>query len=309
MNTRAIPCSGEPLPVIGLGTWQTFDVGSSARERDPLREVLRDFVSAGGTLIDSSPMYGKAEAVTGDLTMELGLQSRLFVATKVWTKGRAEGIRQMQESLRRLRATSIDLMHVHNLVDARVHLDTLRGWKADGRVRYVGVTHYRSRGAGEIADLLATEAVDFIQINYSAVERDAERRLLPLARDRAIAVIANRPLGGEGGGVLRGLQGRPLPWWAAEIACTTWAQLLLKFVVSNPAITCAIPATSNPAHLRENVGAGTGPMPDEAMRARIAAACADVSQSGRRPGVHPQRSPRISASSARPSCRDSEHRP
>ena len=274
MLTRPIPSSGETIPVIGLGTWQTFDVGAGATARAPLTAVLEQFAAAGGSVVDSSPMYGRAEQVVGDLVSELALRPRIFIATKVWTRGRAEGVAQMEESMRRLRVDRLDLMQVHNLVDARVHLDTLRGWKADGRVRYIGVTHYTSRGADEIADLLATEAVDFVQINYAPTERDAERRLFPLALERGIAVLANRPLGGDTGRLMQRLRSRALPEWAADIDCTTWAQVVLKFVVSHPAVTCAIPATRNPEHLRDNLRAGDGRLPDEALRARIAAAVA-----------------------------------
>jgi diketogulonate reductase-like aldo/keto reductase len=274
MIARTLAGSGEAIPVIGLGTWQTFDVGEGDTERAPLKDVLQRFAAAGGTLIDSSPMYRRAEAVVGDLISELDLRSSLFVATKVWTQGRAEGIRQMEKSMRLLRVDRLDLMQVHNLVDVRTHLDTLRGWKADGRVRYIGVTHYTSSGAEEIANLLATEDVDFVQINYSPVERDAERRLFPLTRERGIAVLANRPLGGADSGVRSRLKRRPLPAWAADIGCTSWAQLMLKFVVSHPAVTCAIPATSDPRHLDDDVKAGEGLLPDESMRERIAAAIA-----------------------------------
>jgi diketogulonate reductase-like aldo/keto reductase len=267
--SRPIPVSGETLPVIGLGTWQTFDVGTAANTRAPLEAVLREFAELGGTVIDSSPMYGRAEEVAGDLIAQLKLRQKFFVATKVWTSGKQAGLEQMNASLRKLRADPIDLLQVHNLVDVATHLDTLRGWKREGRVRYLGVTHYTASGAEAIARLIATEAVDFIQINYSVTEREAEQRLLPLARERGIAVIANRPF--ATGALLRQLRIRRLPAWAAELGCETWAQLLLKFVVSHPAITCAIPATANVEHLRENMKAGTGPMPDEAMRARIAA--------------------------------------
>jgi diketogulonate reductase-like aldo/keto reductase len=272
MLSRTIPCSGERVPVIGLGTWQTFDVGPEPDSRLPLRTVLREFAAAGGTVIDSSPMYGRSEAVTGDLTTDLGLQGRLFIATKVWTKGKTEGIRQMEESMRKLRVESLDLMQVHNLVDARTHLDTLRGWKADGRVRYIGVTHYTSRGADEIADLIRTEPVDFVQINYSPAERHAERRLFPLTLDRGIAVLANRPLGGDTHAVMKRLRTRQLPSWAAEIDATSWPQLMLKFVVSHPAVTCAIPATSQPAHLLDNLQAATGRLPGPDIRERIVSA-------------------------------------
>jgi len=270
--TRRIPSSGEPVPVIGLGTWQTFDVGSSSAERAPLEEVLGTFVATGGKVIDSSPMYGNSEEVVGAIAAKLGVLAKLFVATKVWTSGKAEGIRQMEGSMRKLRARSIDLMQVHNLVDAGTHLDTLQEWKREGRVRYVGVTHYTAGSHDDVARLIAARPVDFIQINYSVGEREAERRLLPLALERRVAVIANRPF--AGGDLFRRLRGRPLPAWAAEIDCESWAQVLLKFVVSHPSITCAIPATSRVAHLRENMKAGFGRLPDARLRARIAAEAA-----------------------------------
>jgi diketogulonate reductase-like aldo/keto reductase len=220
-------------------------------------------------VIDSSPMYGQSEDVVGALGAKLGILSKLFVATKVWTAGKAEGVRQMEESMRKLRVRTIDLMQVHNLVDAATHLDTLLEWKRAGRVRYVGVTHYTAGSYEDVARLVTAHPVDFIQINYSVGEREAERRLLPLAMERRVAVIANRPF--AGGDLVRRLRGRPLPAWAAEIDCDSWAQVLLKFVVSNPAITCAIPATSRVDHLRDNMKAGTGRLPDAALRARIAA--------------------------------------
>lgn len=270
MHTRTIPSSGESLPVIGLGTWQTFDVGTSASERAPLAEVLAGFVELGGKLLDSSPMYGRSEEVAGDLAAQLGLHDRLFLATKVWTSGKQAGIAQMRDSMRKLRTERIDLLQVHNLVDADTHLDTLAEWKQAGLVRYVGVTHYTASAHDNVARLIAARPVDFIQINYSLGERKAERRLLPLAKERGIAVIANRPFGG--GNLLHRLRSWPLPDWAAEIDCQSWAQLLLKFVVSHPAITCAIPATSRVEHLRDNMQAGYGRLPDEALRQRIAAA-------------------------------------
>ncbi len=267
--TRRIPSTGEELPVIGLGTWQTFDVASSPGPLRPLEDVLRTFVELGGRVIDSSPMYGRSETVVGELSAKLALREKLFVATKVWTSGRRAGIAQMEESMRKLRADPIDLMQVHNLVDADTHLATFRDWKAAGRIRYLGVTHYTTSGQDAIAHLLAADPIDFIQINYSIGERDAERRLLPLARDRGVAVIVNRPF--AGGSLFRRLRSRPLPDYAAEIGCDSWAQLMLKFIVSHPAVTCAIPATSKVAHLRDNLRAATGPLPDESLRARIAA--------------------------------------
>lgn len=272
MHTRRIPSSGEMLPVIGLGTWQTFDVGDSTAARQPLEDVLATFVELGGRLVDSSPMYGRSEDVVGDIAAKLALRDQLFVATKVWTTGRRAGVEQMEASLKKLRADPIDLMQVHNLVDATTHLETLREWKRSGRVRHIGVTHYTSSGQDAVADLIAAEAVDFIQINYSIGERSAERRLLPLARDRGVAVIINRPF--TGGSLFRRLRAQPLPAWAAEIECGSWAQLMLKFIVSHPAVTCAIPATSKVAHLRDNMNAGHGPLPDAALRARIAAEAA-----------------------------------
>ena len=269
IGTRPIPSSGEMIPVVGLGTWQTFDVGATAAARAPLEEVLATFVALGGKVIDSSPMYGASETVAGDLAAKLALRPGLFVATKVWTSGRANGIAQMQDSMRKLRADPIDLMQVHNLVDVETHLATLAEWKRAGRVRYIGVTHYTAGSHDDVARVVAAHRVDFIQINYSVGEREAERRLLPLARERGIAVIANRSF--AGGNLFQRVRSRPLPAWAREIDCESWAQLLLKFVVSHPAITCAIPATSRVAHLRDNMKAGYGRLPDERMRALIAA--------------------------------------
>ena len=267
IHTRAIPASGERLPVIGLGTWQTFDVDSSASARAPLREVLEAFADQGGRVIDSSPMYGRSEEVVGDLKAGLPQASNLFIATKVWTTGKAAGIRQMEDSMRRLRVEAVDLMQVHNLLDVDTHLDTLDRWKAEGRVRFTGVTHYTASGAQEIARVIDRRKVDFVQINYSVAERAAEERLLPLAHERGIAVIANRPF--AGGEMFARLRGKPLPRWAGDIDCTTWAQLLLKFVVSHPAMTCAIPASAKVEHTRDNMRGGYGRMPDERMRKAI----------------------------------------
>lgn len=260
------------VPVIGLGTLQTFDVGRGAAERAPLEEVLREFTTLGGSVIDSSPMYGASESVVGDLALKLSLHPKLFVATKVWTAGREAGLRQMEASMRQLRARQIDLMQVHNLVDVTTHLETLASWKREGRVRYVGVTHYTAGYHEAVARIVEAHPVDAIQINYSVGERDAEQRLLPLARERGIAVIANRPF--AGGDLFARVRSLPIPAWAAEIDCTSWAQILLKFVVSHPAVTCAIPATSKVAHLRDNMQAGRGRMPDAALRRRIADAVA-----------------------------------
>jgi diketogulonate reductase-like aldo/keto reductase len=268
MLTKKIPRTGEALPVIGMGTWQTFDVGASAEARRSLEEVLAEFSRQGGKLIDSSPMYGASEEVVGDLTAKLGLRPKLFIATKVWTQGKEAGVRQMEESLQKLRADPIDLMQVHNLVDVETHLQTLADWQRRGRVRYVGVTHYTASAYDAVARIIAAHQLDFLQINYSVSEREAESRLLPLAQERRLAVIANRPF--AGGGVFSRMAGKTLPSWAAEIDCTSWAQIMLKFVVSHPAITCAIPATSKIQHLRDNMQAGFGRLPDAKLRARIA---------------------------------------
>jgi diketogulonate reductase-like aldo/keto reductase len=267
---RPIPSSGETIPIIGLGTWQTFDVGSDAAARQPLEQVLEVFSAAGGRVIDSSPMYGSSEQVVGDLRTRTGAPPKPFIATKVWTTGKDAGIRQMEDSMRKLRVKVMDLMQVHNLLDVDTHLATLDAWKKEGRVRYVGVTHYTAGGAEEVARLVAKRPVDFVQINYSVAERDAERRLLPLCKDKGIAVIANRPF--AGGELFRQLRSRPLPAWAGEVECASWAQLMLKFVVSHPALTCAIPASAKPEHTRDNMAAGLGRMPDPAQRERIASA-------------------------------------
>jgi aryl-alcohol dehydrogenase-like predicted oxidoreductase len=257
-----------------MGTWQTFDVGRTEAARAPLRGVLREFARLGGRVVDSSPMYGQSETVLGDLAAELGLHKQLFLATKVWTSGREAGIRQMEQSFRRLRAQRLDLMQIHNLVDWRTHLDTLRRWKEKGRIRYIGVTHYTESAYDELARLLETEEVDFVQLNYSIAEREAERRLLPLAAERRVGVLVNRPF--AGGGLFGNVRGKPLPAWAANAGCTSWAQLFLKFIVSHPAVTCAIPATSKLQHLIDNMQAGLGPLPDAATRERMARAVTEL---------------------------------
>ncbi|HEY6200050.1 MAG TPA: aldo/keto reductase [Candidatus Binatia bacterium] len=267
MIQRPIPRTSESLPVVGLGTWQTFDVADGAA-RAPLRDVFREFASLGGTVVDSSPMYGRSESVVGDLAVELGLQKQLFIATKVWTSGAEAGIRQMEESFRRLRVERVDLIQVHNLVDWRTHLRTLRAWKAQGWVRYIGVTHYTESAYDELERVLKSEALDFVQLNYSISERAAERRMLPLAVDRGLAVLANRPL--AQGALFGKVRGQPLPAWVSEIGIESWAQFFLKYTLGHPAVTCAIPATSRADHLRDNMRAGFGPLPDAATRERMA---------------------------------------
>ena len=268
MQRRTVPSSGEQLGVIGCGTWQTFDVGSAAEDRKRLADVLRVLFDAGGSVVDSSPMYGRSEAVTGDLLTQLNMHDRAFVATKVWTRGAAEGMRQMEESMRLLQHKRIELMQIHNLVDWRTHLKTLRAWKEAGRIKYLGITHYTESAFGELEAIMKAEKLDFVQLNYSLDDRAAEARLLPLAAERGIAVLVNQPFGG--GGLLRGLADKPLPAWAAEIGCASWAQLLLKYVVSHPAVTCVIPGTGRPEHMRDNVAAGMGMLPDATLRRRMA---------------------------------------
>lgn len=255
--------------MIGLGTWQSFDIGTDAETLAAREGVLDAFVAEGGTLVDSSPMYGRSEEVIGTLAARRGLRPKLFVATKVWTAGKAAGLRQMEESEQKLQARPLDLIQVHNLLDALAHLDSLTDWKGSGRVRYVGVTHYTASAHPAVAKVLSARSLDFVQINYSVAEREAENRLLPLARDLGLAVIVNRPL--ASGALMNHLRAKPLPSWAAEIDCTSWAQVLLKFAASHPAVTCVIPATSRLEHLLDNMKAGRGRFPDAAMRAQIVA--------------------------------------
>jgi diketogulonate reductase-like aldo/keto reductase len=267
MHTRPVPSSGEILPLIGLGTWQTFDKGASAEERNPLEEVLSRFVKLGGRVVDSSPMYGRSEQVVGEIAAKLDLHRSLFIATKVWTTGKRGGIEQMEESQRLLRAKRLDLMQVHNLVDIATHLGTLREWKSEGRIRYLGITHYSLSGYAEVERLIQDEKLDFLQINYSLLEPEAESRLLPLAADGGVAVIVNRPLGG--GALFGRVRGRQLPEWASEFDCRSWAQFFLKWVVAHSSVTCAIPATDNIRHLEDNMGTGSGRLPDAKLRRRM----------------------------------------
>jgi diketogulonate reductase-like aldo/keto reductase len=264
----AIPTTGETIPVVGLGTWQVFDVGASPNERQPLREVLARFVQLGGKVIDSSPMYGRAEGVIGDLTTELHLRDSLFLATKVWTSGKEAGIDSMQRSFDRLRVKRLDLMQVHNLVDVDTQLVTMRAWKEEGHIRYLGITHYVDSAFRDVERILRREKLDFLQINYSIIDRAAEERLLPLARERGVAVLINRPF--ASGDLFARVRTRPLPDWAGEFDCKSWAQFLLKWILGNAAVTCAIPATGNVRHLEDNMTAGLGRLPDEKTRQRMA---------------------------------------
>lgn len=265
---REIGDTGEYLPAIGMGTWETFDVGPREPARAPLREVLRTFTAAGGRVIDTSPMYGEAEAVTGALVAESGMPT--FLATKVWTSGRAEGEAQMLASLRLLRTARVDLMQVHNLLDFRTHIATLRRWKDEGKTRYIGATHYQTGAFAELERVIREEHLDFVQLPYSLGMREAERRLLPAAAERGVAVLVMRPF--EGGRLFKQVRGKPLPDWAGELGCTSWAQLFLKFILGHPAVHCPLPATNKPAHMADNMAAGRGRVPDASQRARMIAA-------------------------------------
>jgi diketogulonate reductase-like aldo/keto reductase len=267
MQTRPIPASGEALPVIGLGTWQTFDVAGDAAARAPLKEVLQALYEAGGRVVDSSPMYGASESVVGELCAELGLCGPLFMATKVWTHGKDEGASQMRRSIERMRAGRMDLLQVHNLVDLEAHTKTLLAWKAEKRVRYIGVTHYTAAAHAALVDAMKTKRYDFAQVNYSLDEREAEDTVLPAARELGVATLINRPF--ATGGMFQRTRGKPLPPWAAELGIASWAQYALKWIVSHPAVTCVIPGTGKPAHMRDNALAGVGAMPDAALRARM----------------------------------------
>jgi len=264
---KAIPSTGEQLPVIGMGTSRTFDVGNGAQARAALLPVLQAFFDHGGGVIDSSPMYGSSEQVIGDLLRQVNNKDALFAATKVWTYGKQDGIEQMQRSMQRMGVEVFDLMQIHNLRDWQLHLETLQDWKRQGRVRYIGITTSHGRSHEELESILDIEPFDFVQFSYSLGNRTVEQRLLPLAAERGIATLINRPF--ERGELFARAKGRPLPDWAAEFDCGSWAQFFLKFVVSHPAVTCAIPATSKLTHMVDNMGAGFGRLPDATLRRRM----------------------------------------
>jgi diketogulonate reductase-like aldo/keto reductase len=266
--TRTVPRSGEQIPAVGMGTWLTFDIGRSAFELARRRRVLETLFAGGGRMVDSSPMYGRAEAVVGELIAQLGSAATTFSATKVWTQGRDAGARQMLDSLQLWGLKRFDLIQIHNMVDWETHLATLRQWRADGRVRYVGITTSHGRRHTALEAALKREDFDFMQVSYSFADRSVEGRLLPLAAERGIAVIINRPF--DGGALVDRLNGFRLPGWAAEIGCTSWAQVCLKWIVSHPAVTCVIPATTDPEHMRQNIAAARGRLPDAALRRTIA---------------------------------------
>lgn len=265
--TRPIPSSGEHIPVIGMGTSRTFDIGDDPTRRQQLAQVLQAFFDKGGTVIDSSPMYGSAEAVVGDLLKSVSNKQKLFAATKVWIYGKQNGIQQMQESMRRMGVDVMDLMQIHNLRDWKIHLPTLRHWKEEGKIRYIGITTSHGRSHAELEQIMRTEALDFVQFTYSIANRTVEERLLPLAADRGMATLINRPF--QRGELFQKVKGKSLPDWSAEFDCRSWGQFFLKFVVSHPAVTCVIPATSKVHHMQDNMTAGFGRLPTEAMRRRM----------------------------------------
>jgi diketogulonate reductase-like aldo/keto reductase len=268
MIQRIIPSSGETLPVIGLGTWQSFDVAGD-KSYPQLTAVLKELHTHGGTLIDSSPMYGQSEKVIGDLTSNMSEREDFFYATKVWTTGRKEGTAQMETSMRRMQRERIDLMQIHNLTDWKTHLPVLREWKERGKIKYIGITHYTDDMHDELEQVFTKETIDFVQFNYSIDSRHAEKRLLKAAADHGVATLINRPFGV--GKLFEKVKGKPVPGWAIEMGMHNWSDFFLKFLISHEAVTCVIPATSSPAHAADNVGAGKGQLPDEALRRKMVA--------------------------------------
>jgi diketogulonate reductase-like aldo/keto reductase len=266
---RKIPSTGELIPSVGLGTWQTFDVGTDASETLPLREVLRAMVKEGLAVVDSSPMYGRSEERVGTLSTAENVNDKLFLATKVWTSGKQQGVEQMNTSFTRLQRKQVDLMQVHNLLDWETHLHTLNEWKESGRIRYIGLTHYLDSSHDIIEQILRKHKVDFIQVNYSLLSRHAGERLLPAAKHLGVAVIINRPF--DEGRLFSLVKNKPLPEWAADFDCKSWAQFFLKFILGNANVTCAIPGTSKVRHLFDNAAAATGGLPDEKQRAKMIA--------------------------------------
>lgn len=263
---RTIPSSGEKIPVIGLGSWITFNIGNSEKEQAPLREVLKLFIESGGKVVDSSPMYGRSEAVIGKLAAELNMTEKCWFATKVWTTGEKSGRDQIDDSIRHFRKAP-KLLQVHNLLDFTTHIKTMRKLKEEGTIRYIGITHYVNSAHDEMARIIKTEKLDFIQIFLSIRNRVAENSLLSLAADNGTAVIINRPF--ETADLFRAIGNTPLPPFAADWGIKTWAAFFLKYIISNPHVTCVIPATSKPEHLKENVAAGFDPLPDEATRKKM----------------------------------------
>ena len=267
MLKRPIPSTKELLPVVGLGSWAQFDVGASSSERILLTEVLKQLALLGCTLIDSSPMYGRSEAVIGELTTPSDFSDTFFYATKVWTSGKQEGIEQMESSMRKMRRDTMDLMQVHNLKDWQIHLSTLRQWKDECIVRYIGITHYTTASHEQLEKILLTEPIDFVQFNYSIGVRNAEKRLLDAAKDKGVAVIINEPF--EKGNLFHAVKSSKLPAWASDYNISSWSQFFLSYILSHPAVTCVIPGTSDPKHLIDNIGEGYELLPDEKGRRKM----------------------------------------
>ena len=265
--TRTIPSTDERIPVIGMGTSRTFDVDNDPAARSQLRQVLQIFFDNGGALIDSSPMYGSAEMVVGDLLKSIRNKMKLFTATKVWINGKQDGIDQMQKSMQFMGVERIDLMQIHNLRDWETHLPTLRQWKKEGKIRYIGITTSHGRSHIELMRIMRTEDLDFVQFSYNIGNREVENSLLPLAADRGMATLINRPF--QRGALFRKVKGHTLPDWAKEFDCNSWGQFFLKFIISHPAVTCAIPATSNVHHMADNMAANFGKLPSPSMRKRM----------------------------------------
>lgn len=264
---RIIPSSGEQLPVIGLGTWQTFDVGNNQEKREPLLDVLKTMKSLGGAMIDSSPMYASSETVVGDLTQELGIENSFFYATKVWTEGKNNGISQMNASFNKMQRKTMDLMQIHNLVDWQTHIKTLRDWKEEGKIRYFGFTHYTNSSHETLVKLIKQERPDFVQFNYSINERNAEQQLLNVAKDNGTAVIINRPY--DGGNLFRSVKGKELPVWCKDLDINSWGQYFLKYIISHEAVNCVIPGTSKAKHAEDNMKAGYGKLPNNKERLQM----------------------------------------
>lgn len=267
VQSRIIPSTGETIPVVGLGTWQTFDVGNSSKQREILSQVLLEMHRFGGTVIDSSPMYGSSEKVVGDLTSKLDFKNKLFYATKVWTSGKQAGIRQMEASMQKMRQGKMDLIQIHNLTDWKTHVKTLKDWKEQQKIRYWGITHYVDSSHSSLEEIIKSERPDFVQFNYSIRSRHAEKSLFETARKHNTATIINQPY--ESGSLFRLVRGKEIPKWAKEQDINSWGQYFLKFILSNENVTCVIPGTSKPHHMIDNMGAGQGKMPNHSLRSKM----------------------------------------
>ncbi|MBM1105367.1 aldo/keto reductase [Aurantibacter crassamenti] len=268
MQQRSIPSSGEKIPMVGLGTWLTFDIGNSIDELEIRKLVLAEMYNLGGTVIDSSPMYGSSETVVGKTSSQLDSQNQLFYATKVWTSGKQSGIDQMNSSMRKMQRQKMDLMQIHNLVDWKTHVNTLRAWKDEGKIRYWGLTHYVDSAHPTLERIIKSDKPDFVQFNYSINSRNAEKSLFDTCKKNGTAVIINQPY--DSGNLFSKIKGKPLPSWASEYAISSWGQYFLKFILSNEDVTCVIPGTSNLKHLIDNMGAGYGALPNNSAREKMA---------------------------------------